>query len=209
LDIGGIPRESDDEESHSREVWEFSHMIVDPMPGITVIRPEIHPLPGDLDDRGNFVEVYQAERLAQLGVNVTFVQDNYSRSHQHALRGLDYQIPHSQGKLVFVTRGKILDVVVDMRLRSPGFGKWSSYELDDEQMHQIYIPPGFAHGYCVLSEGGADVIFKCTDYYHPDDQHCMKWDDPKLGIDWRVKSPILSPRQQTKAVSFEAAERFP
>ena len=134
------------------------------------------------------------------------MQDNYSRSVRHAIQGLDYQLEHSQGKLVFVTRGKILDVAVDLRLRSPEFGKWSSFELDDVHMHQIYIPPGFAHGYCVLSES-ADVIFKCSDYYYPEFQHCIAWNDPQLGIEWPVKSPILSARQK-KAVSFNDTPYF-
>jgi dTDP-4-dehydrorhamnose 3,5-epimerase len=176
-------------------------MIIDPKQGVTVIQPTIHR-----DVRGNLVEVHQAERLAEMGINVTFVQDNYSRSVRNTIRGLDYQLKHTQAKLVFVTRGTILDVAVDLRRRSARFGKWSSVLLNDEEMRQIYVPPGFAHGYCVLSDF-ADVIFKCSDYYHPEYQRCIAWNDPQLGIEWPIETPILSGRQHA-AISFSEAPYF-
>ena len=179
-------------------------MVVDRDAQIVVVPTVIHK-----DLRGSFVEVHQAKRLAEMGINVEFVQDNFSRSVRHTIRGLDYQIRHTQGKLVYVTRGAILDVVVDLRIRSKKFGKWSTYRLDDQNMTQIYIPPGFAHGYCVISDG-ADVIFKCTDYYHPEFQHCIRWNDLDLGVEWPagLTDPVLSDRQDQHAIAFRDAPYF-
>jgi dTDP-4-dehydrorhamnose 3,5-epimerase len=185
-------------------------MAIDRNAQVIVVRTTIHR-----DRRGSFVEVHQAKRLAEMGISVEFVQDNFSRSQKHTIRGLDYQIQHPQGKLVYVTRGAILDVAVDLRTHSDQFGTWTSYRLEvdpdekDKIMTQIYIPPGFAHGYCVLSDW-ADVTFKCTDYYHPEFQHCIRWNDPDLGVKWppELTEPVLSDRQGEHAIAFKNAPYF-
>jgi dTDP-4-dehydrorhamnose 3,5-epimerase len=179
-------------------------MVVDRDAKIVTVPTLVHR-----DRRGSFVEVYQAQRLAEMGIKVEFVQDNFSRSVRHTVRGLDYQLERTQGKLVYVTRGSILDVAVDLRRSSKDFGKWTIYQLDDERMDQVYIPPGFAHGYCVMSDS-ADVIFKCTDYYYPKFQYCIRWNDPDLCVGWppELTDPVLSDRQDQHAVAFRNAPCF-
>lgn len=158
------------------------------------------------DDRGCFLESYQQERYAQaLGDAVRFVQDNCSYSHRGVLRGLHYQVEHSQGKLVRVAQGEIFDVAVDLRPGSPTFGQWEGHTLSSAQLAlpaagtashiQLWIPPGFAHGFFTLSET-AVVEYKCTDYYHPGDEACLLWNDPELAIAWPDVQPRLSDKDR-------------
>lgn len=160
-----------------------------PLPGLLIIEPKVFN-----DQRGCFYEVYQQQRYAEMGIPA-FVQDNVSHSGRHVLRGLHYQLPHSQGKLVYVTRGTVWDVVVDIRKSSPTFSRWFSIELSEKNHTQFYIPPGFAHGFCVLSEA-ADFHYKCTDYYQPGTEHGILWNDKQLNIPWPVQHPVLSPKDE-------------
>lgn len=146
------------------------------------------------DQRGRFLELYSETRYRKAGIAENFVQDNVSVSVKNVIRGLHYQLKNPQGKLVSVLSGKALDVVVDIRRGSPQFGKWLSFELSDENCHQVYVPPGFAHGYCALSD---KVIFhyQCTDYYCPEDEYSILWSDADLGIDWRAQGErLISPK---------------
>ena len=144
------------------------------------------------DDRGFFLEVFQAERYSHLaGINLPFVQDNYSRSSRGVLRGLHFQKTKPQGKLVRVVRGEVYDVVLDIRKGSLTFGQWEGIILSEENKRQFWVPPGFAHGFLVLSNT-ADFEYKCTDYYDPTDEGSVLWNDPDLDIPWPVADPILS-----------------
>jgi len=143
------------------------------------------------DARGFFLESFNKERFAAAGLPTEFVQDNHSRSQANVLRGLHYQLGKPQGKLVSVTRGKIFDVAVDVRRRSPTFGNWVAAILDDVKRQCLWIPPGFAHGFCALTDY-VDVLYKCTDYYDPPSERGIRWDDPLLGIEWPVDRPVLS-----------------
>jgi dTDP-4-dehydrorhamnose 3,5-epimerase len=145
------------------------------------------------DDRGFFLETYHQARYAEKGIDQPFVQDNHSHSRKGSVRGLHYQLKHTQGKLVYAVTGRIFDVVLDIRHGSPTFGNWCGAYLSAENKHQFYIPPGFAHGFSVLSDR-ADVIYKCTDFYTPGDEYGVLWNDPDLEIDWGVDNPILSPK---------------
>lgn len=145
------------------------------------------------DDRGYFMETFSTRSFPTTQRPVTFVQDNVSFSSRRTLRGLHLQNPHGQGKLVMAVTGKILDVAVDVRVGSPTFGNWVSAELDEENMHQLYVPPGFAHGFCVMSET-AHVHYKCTELYEPSCELSVRFDDPSIGIEWPVKEPLLSPK---------------
>jgi len=161
--------------------------IIDlPLAGLKLIHPRLFP-----DHRGYFLETWQQQKLANLGFSEKFVQDNLSYSKQGVLRGLHYQYPTWQGKLVLAVQGEIFDVAVDIRRDSPTFGKWYGQVLNDQSHEQLYIPPGFAHGFCVLSES-ARVLYKCTDYYAPGEEFTLLWNDPEIGIDWPVKDPILA-----------------
>ena len=143
------------------------------------------------DDRGYFMEAYHKEKYAKMGISVDFVQDNLSFSGAGTLRGLHYQHPHGQAKLVQVLDGHVFDVTVDIRSGSPNFGKWFGIHLSDENRKQVFVPEGFAHGFCVLSD---TVLFsyKCSDLYAPDCEGGVLWSDPDIGIEWPVKEPILS-----------------
>lgn len=143
------------------------------------------------DERGFFLETFQAERYADAGIRLPFVQDNHSRSAKGVLRGLHFQKTRPQGKLVRVVRGKVFDVAVDIRKNSPTYGKWAGVILSEENKTQFWIPPGLAHGFVVLSDL-ADFEYKCTDYYFPNDEGCLIWNDPEIAIDWPVESPLLS-----------------
>lgn len=156
------------------------------LPGVLIIEPKIFP-----DSRGFFVETYNKERYVANGMDVDFVQDNLSYSSRGVLRGLHYQNPHTQGKLVYVLQGEVWDVAVDIRHGSPQFGQWTAVTLSSGNKKQFYVPPGFAHGFCVLSET-ALFTYKCTDFYHPECDGGFRWDDPDLGIDWPVTAPVLS-----------------
>ena len=151
------------------------------------------------DERGYFMETYHVERYREaLGRDLTFVQDNVSRSRQGILRGLHLQNPHGQGKLVFVLEGEVFDVAVDVRLGSPTFGRYVSATLSAQNHYQLYVPPGFAHGFCVVSEN-ATFAYKCTDFYRPDSEFGVAYDDPALGIPWPVSAPLLSAKDQKNA----------
>jgi len=157
------------------------------LPEVILIEPDVHQ-----DGRGFFKETYQAERYEQHGVPSTFVQDNLSYSvWSGVLRGLHYQLGHPQGKLVSVVQGEVFDVAVDIRSGSSTFGKWVGAILSSKNHHQLYIPEGFAHGFCVTSEK-AVCLYKCTDYYAPAEERGIRWDDPSLNITWPVFDPLLS-----------------
>ncbi|MBB1201483.1 dTDP-4-dehydrorhamnose 3,5-epimerase [Enterobacteriaceae bacterium 89] len=147
------------------------------------------------DERGYFFEVYQKSRYQELGITPEFVQDNRSKSTQNVLRGLHFQKNKPQGKLVSVTEGSVFDVAVDLRPDSPTFGQHHAVILSEENFLQFYIPPGFAHGFCVLSET-ASFQYKCTDYYDPTDEGGLIWNDPALGIEWPVTEPIVSAKDR-------------
>ncbi len=155
--------------------------------GCSIIEPKVFG-----DDRGFFLESFHVNRYQEmLGISLPFVQDNHSRSSKDVLRGLHFQRKRPQGKLVRVVRGKVFDVAVDIRSGSPTFGKWEGVILSEDNKTQIWVPPGFAHGFLVLSDV-ADFEYKCTDYYDPSDEVSLLWDDPDLGINWPTTEPILS-----------------
>lgn len=150
------------------------------------------------DDRGFFLESWNRRAFAELGLELDFVQDNHSRSQRGILRGLHYQTQHVQGKLVRVTSGAVYDVIVDLRRSSPTFGQWFGVELRAELHNMIWMPPGFAHGFYVLSDT-ADFLYKTTDYYHPESEVSLRWDDPTLAIDWPLvdgRAPALSAKDR-------------
>ena len=156
------------------------------LPGVLIIEPKVFP-----DARGFFVETYQRQRYISMGILPEFVQDNLSFSARGVLRGVHSQNPQPQGKLVQVLQGEVWDVAVDIRRNSPHFGQWTAVTLSAEKHNQFYLPPGFAHGFCVLSET-ALFAYKCTDYYAPGAEVGFRWDDPEVGIAWPLNQPILS-----------------
>lgn len=160
------------------------------LPGVLIIEPKVFG-----DARGFFLESYQAERYRQLGIQHTFVQDNHSRSARGVLRGLHFQRSRPQGKLVSVSRGSVYDVAVDINPASPTCGQFVAVELNDENHRQLWIPPGYAHGFCVLSDI-ADFQYKCTDYYIPEDEGGLLWNDPQVNIPWPIEQPLLSAKDQ-------------
>ena len=145
------------------------------------------------DDRGFFIEKYHKERYSEFGIDSTFVQDNQSRSIKNVLRGLHFTINNPQAQMMTVSRGKVFDVVVDVRPKSETFGNYKSFILSDEGPQQIFMPHGFAHGFCVLSEY-ADLIYKATKLYDPNDEFGIKWNDPDININWPIDKPIISDR---------------
>ena len=164
-----------------------------PLAGVLLIEPRVFR-----DDRGFFLETFSTRHLQGTPVPEQFAQDNHSRSTKDVVRGLHYQLDHPQGKLIHVTRGKVFDVAVDIRRGSPTFAKWYGVELSDENLLSLWIPGGFAHGFCVLSDV-ADVIYKCTVPYESADDRGIAWNDPLIGIDWPVKNPLLSPKDSVYA----------
>jgi len=161
------------------------------------------------DSRGFFLETYHRGRLEEFGLRDYFVQDNHSSSRCGTIRGLHYQLRYPQGKLCRVVVGEVLDVVLDIRLGSPTFGQWTGLRLSAENKEQIWIPPGCAHGFSVLSET-AEFLYKCTDYYHPEDEGGVLATDPELAIDWQVREPIMSAKdQQYLPLSKVPASRLP
>ncbi|MDE0837584.1 MAG: dTDP-4-dehydrorhamnose 3,5-epimerase [Kiritimatiellae bacterium] len=169
------------------------------IPEVLLITPDVFG-----DARGFFIETYNEQRYANAGIDRHFVQDNYSHSRQGTLRGLHYQLPHAQGKLISVIWGRIFDVAVDIRQGSPSFGKWVGRELSEENRSQLYVPEGFAHGFMVLSER-ADVQYKCTELYHPEDDRGILWSDPAIGINWPAEQGILSDKDQGLPLLSEIA----
>jgi len=158
------------------------------LPGVLIIQPRVFA-----DQRGFFMETYHLKKYAEKGLDLSFVQDNLSYSTIGTLRGLHYQYPNAQGKLVQAIKGEIFDVAVDIRCGSPTFGKWTGAYLSDENKRQIFIPEGFAHGFCVISDT-ASVVYKCTDFYAPESEKGIIWSDSDIGIEWPVKEPLLSPK---------------
>jgi dTDP-4-dehydrorhamnose 3,5-epimerase len=156
------------------------------LPGVLIIDPVVHR-----DPRGFFVERYQAKTYSESALPKEFVQDNHSHSVKGTLRGMHLQLSQPQGKLVYVLKGSIFDVAVDVRVGSPLFGQWVGIELTSDNFRQLYIPPGFVHGFCVTSDR-ADVLYKCTDYYLPGDEITILWNDPDIAIQWPISSPLLS-----------------
>lgn len=156
--------------------------------GVLIITPRIFE-----DGRGWFSEIYHAERYASFGVPVSFVQDNLSWSERLVLRGLHFQYPHSQAKLIYVLKGEVFDVAVDIRAGSPSFGRWVGTHLNSKDHNQLFVPEGFAHGFVVLSEM-ALFGYKCSEVYHPETEKSILWNDPDIGIDWPVSEPLLSPK---------------
>jgi dTDP-4-dehydrorhamnose 3,5-epimerase len=180
------------------------NVIATELPGVLIIEPKVFG-----DERGFFYESFNARDFAQAtGLQQDFVQDNHSRSQKGVLRGLHYQVQHAQGKLVRVTAGEVLDVAVDIRHSSPHFGKWASVRLSAENHRQLWIPPGFAHGFVVLSDY-AEFLYKTTDYYTPSAERCIRWDDSELNIDWQLTgTPTLSAKDQA-GKSLKEADLFP
>ena len=161
--------------------------IIDtPLAGLKLLQPRVYS-----DARGHFLELHNRRDLKNAGFSAMFVQDNLSFSRRGVLRGLHYQYPAWQGKLVSVISGEIFDVVVDIRRDSPTFGQWYGIALSADQATQLYVPPGFAHGFCVTSES-AHVLYKVTDYYQPAHEHTLMWNDPAVGIQWPLLEPLLS-----------------
>ncbi len=173
------------------------------LPGVILVEPRVFR-----DERGFFLETYQSRKFSEGGIDATFVQDNHSRSARGTLRGLHAQRAQPQGKLIRVIEGAIWDVAVDIRRGSPTFGRWVGVTLSDENFHQLYIPPDFAHGFCVLSEV-AQVEYKCTEFYAPHAEITLRWNDPEIGICWPIESPLLSPKDQAGETLGELMDRLP
>ena len=175
-----------------------------PIAGLVLIEPQVFG-----DQRGFFMETWQAEKFAAAGIEQTFVQDNQSRSTQWTLRGMHLQVKQTQGKLVRVTAGAVFDAVVDLRRESPSFGRWWGVELSDDNHRMLWVPPGLAHGILVLSPT-ADFLYKCTDLYSPTHERTLAWDDPTVAIEWPMPAgvqPKLSAKDQV-GVSFAEIEKF-
>ena len=174
------------------------------IPAVVVIQPDVYT-----DNRGFFIETWQLEKFTQAGINASFVQDNHSRSGQGVLRGLHYQIKNAQGKLVRVVSGEIYDVAVDLRRNSPTFGQWVSEIISEDNKKMLWIPAGFAHGFYVLSRT-ADFLYKCTDFYSPDHDRTIRWDDPDLAIDWPLvdRIPPTVGAKDALGVAFKDADCF-
>jgi dTDP-4-dehydrorhamnose 3,5-epimerase len=160
------------------------------LPEVIVLEPDVYK-----DNRGFFLESYHARKYREGGIPEVFVQDNHSRSIGGTVRGLHAQLQHPQGKLVRVLAGEIFDVAVDVRRGSPTFGRWVGMTLSAENFHQVYVPPGFVHGFAVIS-AVAEIEYKCTDFYNPTDELTVLWNDPDIGIDWPIREPILSAKDQ-------------
>ncbi len=160
------------------------------IPDIILVKPNVIE-----DHRGFFMESYHIEKFKIGGINCTFVQDNHTKSVQNTLRGLHFQVQYPQAKLLRCLKGKVFDVAVDIRQDSPYFGKWVGEELSEENRYQLYIPEGFAHGYYVMSET-AEIAYKCSEIYHPQDEQGLRWDDPDIAINWPGDNPILSEKDK-------------
>ncbi|MCQ9618242.1 dTDP-4-dehydrorhamnose 3,5-epimerase [Paenalcaligenes niemegkensis] len=167
------------------------------LPGVLIIEANVFG-----DSRGFFTEVYHAERYREAGIELPFVQDNHSRSPRGVLRGLHFQRTRPQGKLVRVSRGLVYDVVVDINPQSATCGQYTAVELSDENHRQVWVPPGYAHGFCVLSDV-ADFQYKCTDFYFPEDEGGVLWNDPEIGIPWPVDNPLLSEKDKNNPLLQE------
>lgn len=173
------------------------------IPGVLLLEPSVFS-----DHRGCFAETYHEHRYRDAGISERFVQDNYSRSVRNTVRGLHFQEPNAQGKLVMALEGTVYDVVVDIRKGSPTFGKWYGVELSSTSFYQIYIPPGCGHGFCVTSET-ATFLYKCTAYYSPQDERGILWNDPTLEIHWPISEPILSLKDESYPTFKEIDAELP
>jgi len=173
------------------------------IPSVVVFEPTVHG-----DSRGYFMETFRLSHFSDMGIGCNFVQDNQSKSSIGTLRGLHYQLNYPQGKLVRVLSGEVFDVAVDMRAKSPTFGQWVGELLSAQNSKQLWVPPGFAHGFYVTSDS-AELSYKCTEYYHPEDDHSLLWNDPALAINWPLvdESPLLSDKDKN-AKPLESAPRF-
>ncbi|MCB1666561.1 MAG: dTDP-4-dehydrorhamnose 3,5-epimerase [Pseudomonadales bacterium] len=181
-------------------------LIPTSIPDVKIIEPTVHG-----DHRGFFMETWRASAFAEIAPGLQFVQDNHSKSARGILRGLHYQLQQAQGKLIRVVAGEIFDVAVDMRRSSPSFGQWVGVILSAENHRQLWVPPGFAHGFLVTSES-AEMVYKCTDYYAPEHEVSLLWNDPALAIDWpldaiAMKEPVLSQKDRD-GLSFGAAPAY-
>ncbi|MGA3351214.1 MAG: dTDP-4-dehydrorhamnose 3,5-epimerase [Candidatus Sulfotelmatobacter sp.] len=186
----------------TRQAMEALKKIPTSLPGVFVLEPRVFG-----DERGFFFESYNQKLMASVGISEIFVQDNHSSSSRNVLRGLHYQIKHPQGKLVRAIEGEILDVAVDMRRSSPTFGRSEGVRLSADNKRMLWIPVGFAHGFCVLSEK-AQVLYKATDFYAPEHERTLSWNDAQLKIDWQLDGePIVSAKDQ-RGVAFRDAECF-
>jgi dTDP-4-dehydrorhamnose 3,5-epimerase len=173
------------------------------LPDLALIEPAIHG-----DERGFMVETFRADAWRELGADADFVQENHSRSGKGILRGIHFQTAPGQAKLVRCARGRIWDAVVDLRRDSPTYRRWEGHDLDDERHRQLFVPIGFGHGFCVLSET-ADVAYKLSSYYDPATESGIAWDDPEIGIDWQISDPILSERDRSAPRLAEVADDLP
>jgi dTDP-4-dehydrorhamnose 3,5-epimerase len=173
------------------------NIIKTKLDGAFIIEPKVFG-----DDRGFFMETFHSDRYREAGIDITFVQDNHSRSSEGVLRGLHFQKTKPQGKLVRVVRGEVFDVAVDIRKGSVTFGQWEGVILSEENKRQFYVPPGFAHGFVTLSET-ADFEYKCTDYYDPSDEGAIRWNDPDIAVEWPIAVPKLSDKDKTASLFKE------
>jgi dTDP-4-dehydrorhamnose 3,5-epimerase len=172
------------------------------LPGVLLLEPKVFG-----DARGFFMESYNRRAFAQAGITAEFVQDNHSRSARNVLRGLHYQLRQPQGKLVRVVAGEIFDVAVDLRRSSAAFGRWAGFHLSAENKRMLWIPPGFAHGFLSLSDP-AEVLYKATDFYAPEDERCVAWNDPAIGIRWPLQGAPLISAKDAGGLSLQAAETY-
>ena len=173
------------------------------LPEVLLLEPKVYG-----DERGFFFESYNRRTLAEAGIDTEFVQDNHSRSGRGVLRGLHYQIEHAQGKLVRVTTGEVFDVAVDLRRSSPRFGRWSAATLSAENRHMLWIPPGFAHGFLVVSDA-AEFLYKTTDYWYPQHERSLLWSDPALGIRWPLSGTPLIAAKDAAGRTLAQADAYP
>jgi dTDP-4-dehydrorhamnose 3,5-epimerase len=173
------------------------------LPGVVIVEPEVHG-----DARGFFLETFHQRKYREAGIPESFVQDNHSHSTKHTLRGLHAQLSHPQGKLVRAVKGEMFDVAVDIRVGSPSFGQWVGVALSGENFRQLYIPAGFAHGFCVTSDE-VDVEYKCTDFYAPGDEISVAWNDRQIGIEWPVREPKLSDKDREAPPLAGLLDRLP
>jgi dTDP-4-dehydrorhamnose 3,5-epimerase len=173
------------------------------LPGVVVVEPAVFS-----DARGYFFELWRAQSFEKHGLPTRFVQDNISHSHKGVLRGLHFQNPDPQGKLISVLEGEVFDVAVDIRRGSPTFRKWFGTVLTADNHRQLYVPEGFAHGFCALSDS-AIVLYKCTAFYNPKTEACLRWDDPEIGVVWPVAQPVLSDKDRQGLSLSQFGERLP
>ncbi len=172
------------------------------IPDVLIVEPDVFG-----DERGFFKEVYHEKKYISAGIRARFNQDNHSRSVKGVLRGLHYQLKNPQAKLVFVLKGSVFDVAVDIRLGSPWFGKWTGTVLTQDNHRQMFIPEGFAHGFCVLGET-ADFIYKCSSFFDPDDDRGILWSDPQIDINWNVHNPVVSEKDRALPLLCDVPEEF-